>query len=225
MFEMECRQHVKVVLDLLTKLGFIIRPEKCTLTPSTKFVYLGNVWDTANWTVGIKEKREISIRNLASKILKQETVGVRKFSRLLGKIRSTADALPLARARCRAMAFDFSAICKRPEDYSKHFIPSDQARTEMEYWASLPVGLTQLISPKSLPVFTLNTDASSTGYGWYWKNTNYSASFTESWMSKHINVKELYALRQFLVENQGSLENCLLCWRVDNSVALAAVKK
>ena len=98
LFEDECMQHVKIVLDMLTHLGFIIHPEKCALTPSTTFVYLGNVWNTTLWRVGIKEKRETSIRSLASDILTKDMAAVRKFSRLLGKIRSTADALPLARA-------------------------------------------------------------------------------------------------------------------------------
>ena len=186
---------------------------------------MGNVWNTTLWRVGIKEKRETSIHSLASDILTKDTVGVRKFSRLLGKIRSTADALPLACARCRAMAFDFSSVCKKPEDYSYQFSPSTQAREELEYWASFPVGQSTLISPTGLPTNTVDTDASDLSYGWYWKSDTFSDSFTDQWLDKHINVKELYALRQFIIKNQGDLENCLLCWRVDNSAALAAIKK
>ena len=104
---------VKMVLDLLNHLGFIIKPEKCTLTPSTKFTYLGCVWDTVLWRVGVKEKREIAIRKAASDILESESVSVRKFARLLGKIRSTEGFLPLARARSRAMGFD-------SRQYAKH---------------------------------------------------------------------------------------------------------
>ena len=93
--------------------GFIIRPGKCNLIPSTTFVYLENVWNTNLWTVGVKEKRETSIRSLASVILGSDAVGVRRFSRLLGKIRSTADAFSLARARGRALAFDFFLLYVR----------------------------------------------------------------------------------------------------------------
>ena len=210
---------------MLRHLGFIIRPEKCTLIPSTNFVYLGNVWNTTLWTVGVKEKREASIRSLASAILGSDAVGVRRFSRLHGKIRSTADALPLARARCRAMAFDFSTVCKKPEDYNNLFSPSEEARKELEYWASFPVGQSTRISPVGLPVKTVDTDASDSSFGWYWKNDTFSDTFSVLWMEKHINVKELYALRQFLLRNLKDLEQCLLCWRVDNTAALAAIKK
>ena len=61
----ECARNVEKVLDLLTYLGFIIHPDKCVLTPSTRFTYLGCIWDTVAWTVGTKEKREISIRQTA----------------------------------------------------------------------------------------------------------------------------------------------------------------
>ena len=210
---------------MLRHLGFIIRPEKCTLIPYTNVVYLGNVWNTTLWTVGVKEKREASIRSLASAILGSDAVGVRRFSRLLGKIRSTADALPLARARCRAMAFDFSTVCKKPEDYNNLFSPSEEARKELEYWASFPVGQSTRISPVGLPVKTVDTDASDSSFGWYWKNDTFSDTFSVLWMEKHINVKELYALRQFLLRNLKDLEQCLLCWRVDNTAALVAIKK
>ena len=118
----------------------------------------------------MKEKRETSIRSLASAILGSDAVGVRRFSRLLGKIRSTADALPLARARCRAMAFDFSTVCKKPEDYNNLFSPSEEARKELEHLASFPVGQSTWISPVGLPVKTVDTYASDSSFGWYWKN-------------------------------------------------------
>ena len=221
----ECSKNVKMVLDLLSHLGFIIRPEKCTLTPATRFVYLGCVWDTASWRVGVKEKREKAIRKAATVVIKSEAVTVRTFSRLLGKIRSTDGFLPLARARSRAMGFDFSAVCKSKEDYSKKFVPSEHARAELKYWATLPEGESCLISTIDMPVHSVDTDASPDGYGWYWQQKLFSESFTGKWKDLHINVKELYALRQFLRGNIDFLEKGLVCWRVDNSSALAAIKK
>lgn len=221
----ECSVSVKMVLDLLNHLGFIIKPEKCTLTPSTKFTYLGCVWDTVLWRVGVKEKREIAIRKAASDILESESVSVRKFARLLGKIRSTEGFLPLARARSRAMGFDFSAVCKTPMDYANKFFPSDQTRDELKYWATFPQGGSCLISPVDLQVHSVDTDASPEYYGWYWQQQLFSDQFTGKWKDMHINIKELYALRQFIIEHLNALENSLVCWRVDNNSALAAIKK
>ena len=81
----------------------------------------------------------------------------------------------------------------------------------MEYWATFPVGQSTRISPKGLPVKTVDTDASDSSYGWYWLNDTVPVTFSMLWKEKHINVKELYALRQFLVRNQRDLEQCLLC--------------
>ena len=128
-------------------------------------------------------------------------------------------------ARCRAMSFDFSTLCKCPEDYYNQFSPSNEARREMEYWANFTAGQSTLISPVGLQTKSVDTDASDASYGWFWKNSNFSEYFSKLWLDKRINVKELYALRQFIINNQDDLENCLLCWRVDNSAALAAIKK
>ena len=105
-------------------------------------------------------------------------MGVRRFSRLLGKIRSTTDAFPLARARCKAMAFDFSSVCKKPEDYNDLFSPSEEARKELEYWASFPVGQGTRISHVGLPIKTVDTDASDSSFGWHWKNYTFSDTFS-----------------------------------------------
>ena len=84
-------------------------------------------------------------------------------------------------------------------------------RGELEYWSTFPVGQSTRISPKGLPVKTVDTDASDSSYGWYWLNETVPDTFSMLWKEKHINVKELYALRQFLVRNQRDLEQCLLC--------------
>ena len=221
----ECAKSVKMVLDLLNHLGFIIRPEKCNLTPSTRFTYLGCVWDTVLWRVGVKEKREAGIRRAATDVLESKSVGVRKFAQLLGKIRSAEGFLPLARARSRAMGFDFSAVCKSKEDYAKKFFPSEHACAELKYWATFPEGESCLISPIDLPVHSVDTDAAPDGYGWYWQQQLFSEKFFGKWKDMHINIKELYALRQFVRKHTDDLENSLVCWRVDNTSALAAIKK
>ena len=95
----------------------------------------------------------------------------------------------------------------------------------MEYWANFTAGQSTLISPVGLQTKSVDIEASDASYGWFWKNSNFSEYFSKLWLDERINVKELYALRQFIINNQDDLENCLLCWRVDNSAALAAIKK
>ena len=82
------------------------------------------------------------------------------------------------------------------------------------------------ILSQDLPVISVNTDASSTGYGWYYNGEIVSEKHPEAWAHKHINVLELFALYQFLASEEGRvLENCRLCWRVDNNAALLSVRK
>jgi hypothetical protein len=38
---LECRENVRATVNLLTKLGFVLHPEKCNLVPSTEIKFLG----------------------------------------------------------------------------------------------------------------------------------------------------------------------------------------
>ena len=72
----------------------------------------------------------------------------------------------------------FSSVCKKPEDYNDLFSPSEEAKKELEYWASFPVGQSTRISPVGLPIKTVDTDASDSSFGWYWKNDTFSDTFS-----------------------------------------------
>ena len=65
----ECEEKVSIVLQLLRRLGFLLNNKKCNLIPSTKFVYLGFVWNTVSWKVSLKPAREKKIRETAEKLI------------------------------------------------------------------------------------------------------------------------------------------------------------
>ena len=220
-----CLRNVKMVLALLKRLGFVINEAKCNFTPSTSFTYLGCVWDTQCWRVKLKPKREESIRFSAKNLLQKRTVSVRTVARFVGKIQSAVGILPLARARSRALMYQFAAVCKDRKSYDKFMTVSDRAVQELQVWSVLPSGSSMMISTEGLLVVTVDTDASPEGYGWYWNNQIFSDIIPDQWRGFHINILELWTLRKFLDTEGSKLEDVVLCWRVDNNTALAAVKK
>ena len=142
----------------------------------------------------------------------------------MGRTQSAAGIVPLARLRTRAVQHEFSQVVKTPEDYSELYQMSDQARSQLEQWTefgqdSMP------ISPLGMRVESVDTDASDFGYGWYWKSDIFSDSLPVQWQDQHINVTELWTLKQFLDTEGRCLRDILLCWRCDNNVAMAAIKK
>ena len=217
--------NVNMVLKLLKTLGFVINEAKCHISPKTTFTYLGCVWNTKDWRVQLKPKREENIKSSAKEILEKRTVTVRTVARFVGRIQSAVGIVPLARARTRALMFEFAAVCKAKNDYNKLLTLSDRALHELQGWSVLPKGSSMAISTEGLPVVSVDTDASLDGYGWYWNNSIFSDPIPGQWQGFHINILELWTLRQFLSTAGSDLYNTVLCWRVDNNTALAAVKK
>ena len=65
--------------------GFQIKPEKCDLSPSQSFNYLGMTFDTVNFTVKPSVDRIEGFSHLISLILKGQVVSHRHLHRLLVK--------------------------------------------------------------------------------------------------------------------------------------------
>lgn len=221
----ECAKHVKMVLKLLSTLGFIINEKKCTLEPSTSFTYLGCRWNTENWSVSLKEKRVDNIKKSALSLMSQGPVRVRDVARFLGRTQSASGVVPLARLRSRAVLYEFSTVVSSPEDYFSSYTMSEEARQQLAVWATLEQNSCMPISFSGMNVVSLDTDASNIGYGWYWKGSIFSEELPAEWQGLHINVTELWTLSQFLETEGAELHDVVLCWRCDNNAALAAVKK
>lgn len=238
-----CIRNVRLVLDLIESLGFLVNTEKCSLVPSQQFCYLGCIWDTATWTVSLKviftnhtscimyhvclqPKRVHNIKEVAAILLTTPLVKARLVARFIGRTQSAIGVVPLAKARTRAVLRDFAAVVKSKEDYDRTMSLSSDAKQEILDWQDMdPVSSTP-ISTDDMSVETLDTDASPEGLGWYFKGLTVSDTIPVEWQDQHINILELFALRQFLHSAEGSqLVNKQLVWRVDNNTALCAIKK
>ena len=219
----ECILSVQTVVEILEELGFLLNDKKCHLEPARQFIYLGCLWDTEQWSVALRPEREETIRVTAKKLLSAGVVTYRKVAQFLGRIMSASGVVPLARARCRVLQWDFlQGKCKSNKDFNKSFQISSPARKELEFWTELETGLG---SPITCPdsTTTVTTDASDTGLGIYFNGTLISEEFEERDRSLHINVKELWALWRFLVL-YPDVKDTAVTWRVDNNSALAAIK-
>ena len=100
---------------------------------------------------------------------------------------------------------------------------SDEARSELAFWAELPSGLSSPITlgPSS---GTVTTDASEFGLGISFDGHVISEEIQEEYRAFHINVKELLALKRFL-ELFPDVRDRVLTWHCDNNSALASIRK
>ena len=94
----KCIKDAQFVIDKLIELGFQIKTEKCVLTPSQHFFFLGYLWDSNMMTCELPEEKLLNIKSLCKEILADNRVRVRLMQRLMGCVISTRPAVPMSRA-------------------------------------------------------------------------------------------------------------------------------
>ena len=215
----DCKAKTQFVENLLIKLGFLINRKKSVLEPNQEVTYLGCKWNLRTWTVALKESRESKLRLGAKELRTEDLVTCRKVASFLGKAISAHKVVPLARARVRRIQWEFLANCKSPEQYNDLIWLSQEAKEELLWWERLAPGIS---SPITLPEAdqTLDTDASDVGIGIYFKGELLSEKAPPE---THICTTELQALDCALTRLENKIKPGVLCWRVDNNSALAAI--
>ena len=156
------------IVSYLRWLGWTLNEEKCNLTPSTSFTYLGMTWDTRTMTVRMtteKNRRlKRTVRDWTRWTRGARTVRARDIARLIGLLNSTRPqhecaSLYLARLnrlKCQAVGADG---WEARTQLSRSILP------ELHWWRRvLSQNVPNDIRPFR-PASDVTTDASETGWG------------------------------------------------------------
>ena len=65
----ECLKNLKISLNLLQFLGFIINEDKCVFVPTQSYQFLGFVIDTKGFFISLPKEKETKTINLLNKII------------------------------------------------------------------------------------------------------------------------------------------------------------
>ena len=158
--------------------------------------------------MSVKSEREDKIRSNATNLLGSSSVTCQEVSVFLGRVNSTSGAIPLARARVRCLQWEFLASCTAPHMFDNEMALSSEVKSELSFWATLPVGLSSPITLAS-SVGTVTTDASDTGLGISFDGHVFSEEIPKEFLDFHINVKELFTLKRFL-DLFPEVKNCVI---------------
>ena len=221
----KCIKDAQFVIDTLVKLGFRIKIEKCILSPSQRFFFLGFIWDTINMECVLPEEKLANIHALCQKIEPKKHVTVQLVQRLLGTIMASRPAVPLTRARSRGIQRTVLDHYDGTKKSARKLIRmSDWATNEVEWWLNLKTEDCRM-SLKLLPVWEserLATDAMDLAIGSIFRGIPMYQQLEPFEIHHTIAHKEWMAFERRIRMNLHQIRDCLISWHVDNKNVLHA---
>ena len=223
-----CLQNTREALQLLIKAGFIIHWVKSRLEPATSFTFLGLRWDTVAASLSLPQEKILQLQSQASFLIKEQIPTCRQVMVLSGLIAAFFRAVPLLRLRGRLIQVSKNFVYFSEADLQKKVSLLPQAFQDLEW-------ICRLTPPQcSAPLWPLtpedceleiHTDASDDGFGIWFQGQLHQGTWDSQMSMEHINVKELIALSVALDTSLQSQRDKSILWRIDNTTALAYVKK
>jgi hypothetical protein len=214
---------------LLIDAGFIILWEKSSLIPSTDFPFLGFQWNTVQASLAIPQTKVDALQFQVKILSNLKAPTCRQVMVLTGLIAAFCKAVPLLRLRGRWLQNSLNSVYSSEADLQKTVILCPQAKRDLQWIISLSPH--QCFAPlwclsQEACDLEVKTDASNLGFGIWFQGFLHQGTWDSTTAHLHINVLETTSLWHFLtfILPKSSKPHNIL-WRIDNTTALAYVKK
>jgi hypothetical protein len=166
------QEHVKITIDHLSDLGFIINREKSDTTAKKIQDVLGFTFNTKNMRISVPKPKLDKILQKIRQILRDPSkLTCRNLAGLLGKITSMIPAIGEALLRIRYLQICLArSLHSQKYQWDKPCLLCPTAKTELNWWISNAMmrnGLPIIPIQNSLkdPTVIIHVDASDTGWG------------------------------------------------------------
>ena len=156
------------MVDLLEKLGFLVRKEKCSPIPCQRLIFLGDVLDSTTMTLSLPQPKLTSIVDTYHHLLAQGSVSAKTLSTLIGRMSYTSQTgIFVAPLHYRGLQRLYLQAVSQHGQARKVIVPlTSQAHEDLEWWASESScrlnGCPIQLPPIDLTVWS---DASKKGWG------------------------------------------------------------
>lgn len=220
----ECVANRDATLHIFQCLGLIVNYEKSTLTPETACKFLGFIINSHSMTLELPQDKQISIKTLLSKFMKQKNCKIREFAKLLGTLVAACPAVPYGPVHLKIMERErYLALLHNKDNFNAVMNLPDKIQPDLKWW------LSNINSPKSIVlkpfILEIFSDASLTGWGIHCNGESVGGLWSQSEQTFHINQLELLAALFGLKCFAKLHSHCNILLRIDNTTAIACVNK
>ena len=219
----ECQRNVSDTMELFTKLGFTIHPEKSVLQPTRRLVFLGFVIDSTSMSISLTAEKTSKLRDTFRALLRKVSPTIRDVAQVTGSMVSVFPAVPYGQLRYRQLEMDKIHALKRcHNDFESPMELSPHAKQDLQWWINT-IEHTRNPIMRQKPECALNTDASLLGWGATCSKGSTGGRWTSSEKGLHINALELKAAFYGIQAFFSSSSDTHVLLRIDNSTAVAHI--
>ena len=217
-------QRSSIGSGLIYCLGFTVNMEKTVLDPSQYLEFLGFMVDTTKMELSLPAQKIKKIRAESRQILEAELVTARTLSRLIGKMNATNQVIPPAPLFYRSLQMDLTMALRRVDrDYETHLNLSPDSREELIWWDTQMIKWNGRTVLATEPDLTIESDASSQGWGASCQGTSTGGPWSPLEMKWHINCLELLAATLSLKTFVKNTKGLSVLLKIDNTTAVACI--
>lgn len=221
-----CEHSVKEVIDMVTKLGFFINFEKSSLTPQTTMRFLGFMLDTVEMIIFPPVEKVEKTLLLINKFLAPGNFKIREVASLVGVLNDLSHGVDYSKAHMKGLEIEKNIAVKQAGENSFEGIMSigGNGLDDLCWWAYNLEGSCKIVN-RGAPSITIETDASSLGWGAISQGKVVNGKWELHETKLHINALETLAVYKAITTLFPNVYNThfrLLC---DNTTAIAYINK
>ena len=126
------------MVDLLEKLGFLVKKEKCSPIPCQRVIFLGAALDSTTMTLSLPQQKLTSIVDTYHHLLAHGSGSVRTLSTLIGQMsHASQTGISVAPLHYRGLRRLYLQAVSQHWQARKVIVPlSSQAHKDLEWWVS-----------------------------------------------------------------------------------------
>ena len=222
------KEHFAIAINLLNNLGFLLNLKKCITEPSQVMEFLGFVINSVEMTLSLPESKVSKIKKERRHAQNQHSMTGRQLAHLIGLLSACIPAVLEAPLHYRALQrLRHQAVGPTRNSFDRSIAISQEARQDLSWWIhNLSVHISRPILRPS-PSLTLETDASTLGWGAFCQETDMTTGgrWSTSDQKNHINWLELqgaFLALQSFVAKRREIHVLLL---MDSQVAISYINK
>ena len=221
----ECEASVRLVIEVLESLGFLINFKKSEIIPIQCLEYIGLITNSVSMTFRLTDKKCADIRRLCSDALKKGNCSLRHLAKIIGNLNWATYAVNFAQAHFRSLQAVFISASRANNDDLEACVTLDpDSRADLSWWISADFNTGKALLP-SRPEVRLSSDSSLSGWGAVCLGSKTSGFWTGDDLRLHINSLEILAALKALECFASSLSDCTVEIEVDNLSAVCYINK